>query len=403
MRILVSTYLTAGDRIALAAVRALHKAHYDVVLGSDRLSSPSFWSRYCGARVRLPSPVLAPDDYAQAVLEQVSINKLDTVLPADDYAVHALARSVTRQNWPVALPVPALDTYLAGHDKCVAMRSATAMGVRIPQTALVRTLNEALLALADFSFPVVVKLSRGNGAVGLGIASSVEAVKSYFESVEDYSDAVFDFSRFLLQEYIPGETHDLCALFRRGEPRATLTSRRLITFPLTGGAGIYNETTARTDVREAGLKILRSLRWHGPAQVEFKIDSRDGVPVLIDLNGRLWGTLGLSTYAGINFPALTCLMAVEGDIPAQPACPPGIRYRWPLPHGLRCLLEKPANWKALQRLFRPFTKEGSDFEILDPGPAMAMILSGEWLPITRHTGLSPLAILAEDRAWDSQA
>ena len=36
--------------------------------------------------------------------------------------------------------------------------------------------------------------------------------------------------------------------------------------------------------------------------VEFKHDERDGVPKLMEINGRFWGSLQLAIDAGVDFP-----------------------------------------------------------------------------------------------------
>ena len=38
--------------------------------------------------------------------------------------------------------------------------------------------------------------------------------------------------------------------------------------------------------------------------VEFKLDARDGVAKLMEINGRFWGSLQLAVDAGVDFPAI---------------------------------------------------------------------------------------------------
>jgi hypothetical protein len=53
-----------------------------------------------------------------------------------------------------------------------------------------------------------------------------------------------------------------------------------------------------TDPRlmECAERLLSAAQWEGPAMVEFKITS-DGTPYLMEINGRLWGSLRSKTYA----------------------------------------------------------------------------------------------------------
>jgi predicted ATP-grasp superfamily ATP-dependent carboligase len=139
---------------------------------------------------------------------------------------------------------------------------------------------------------------------------------------------VFDGSLPLLQEYVPGEIVDACLLFCRGKPRAGLTQRRILMAPAEGGLGTYNETTRDPELMEQAVALLGALDWHGPAQVEFKRDARDGRLRLMEVNPRFWGTLDLSIQAGIDFPYLTALAALQGDIEECFDYQVGMRFRW---------------------------------------------------------------------------
>ena len=60
------------------------------------------------------------------------------------------------------------------------------------------------------------------------------------------------------------------------------------------------------------------MEWHGVAMVDFKLDAKDGVPELMEVNGR-FGQLPLSIAPGVGFPDvgfayLPGTMATEGDV-----------------------------------------------------------------------------------------
>ena len=98
--------------------------------------------------------------------------------------------------------------------------------------------------------------------------------------------------------------------------------------PAEGGLGVYNETTTAPELMEQAVALLSALDWHGPAQVEFKRDARDGQLRLMEVNPRFWGTLDLSIQAGIDFPYLTALAALQGDIEDCFDYQVGMRFRW---------------------------------------------------------------------------
>ncbi len=96
--------------------------------------------------------------------------------------------------------------------------------------------------------------------------------------------------------------------------------------------------------------VKAALKWHGPAQVEFKRDTRDGSMKIIDVNSRYWGTLDVSIQAGVNFPLLACRMAMEGDIEPVFDYEVGMRYRWSFPYAFLHPLRSKRKWQSLCEL-----------------------------------------------------
>src|SRR5204863_8847694 len=113
-----------------------------------------------------------------------------------------------------------------------------------------------------------------------------------------------------------------------GEARLEFAHRRVRDVRPTGSGSAVRESVAiRPALREAGLAVLRALRWHGVAMVEFRVRA-DGVPVFLEVNGRFWNSLPLAVYAGADFPAALAELAGRGDTAARFDYQVGIRCRW---------------------------------------------------------------------------
>ena len=71
--------------------------------------------------------------------------------------------------------------------------------------------------------------------------------------------------------------------------------------PITGGASALRESVP-VDAELLGYaqRLLGELRWTGLAMVEFRVGP-DG-PVLMEINGRIWGSLPLAVKSGVDFP-----------------------------------------------------------------------------------------------------
>ena len=76
-------------------------------------------------------------------------------------------------------------------------------------------------------------------------------------------------------------------------------------------------------------RLLAALEWTGLAMVEFKV-GEDG-PKLMEINGRVWGSLPLAVKSGVDFPARMAELYLAGPPkngrPADTAYRLGVRSR----------------------------------------------------------------------------
>jgi hypothetical protein len=186
----------------------------------------------------------------------------------------------------------------------------------------------------------------------------------------------------LLQEFVPGDGYGIFALFSDGKPRAWFAHRRLRDVVATGSGSAFRESIPLdARMKTYAERLLTALRWHGVAMVEFKVDSRDGVPKLMEVNGRFWNSLPLAIAAGMDFPFLLYRLAIDGDIAPMNSYKVGVRSRWLL-GDLRHLISVvqgpppgwpdkfPKRWETLQAVLRGFhpTVHDDDFVRGDLAP-----------------------------------
>jgi predicted ATP-grasp superfamily ATP-dependent carboligase len=112
----------------------------------------------------------------------------------------------------------------------------------------------------------------------------------------------------LIQQMIPGggETQfSYSALYRDGQPLASLVARRTRQFPADFGQGSsFVETCECGDVERAAERLLGAIRYTGIVEIEFKFDHRDSTYKLLDINPRIWSWHTLAGKAGVDFPYL---------------------------------------------------------------------------------------------------
>src|SRR3712207_2434983 len=71
------------------------------------------------------------------------------------------------------------------------------------------------------------------------------------------------------------------------------------------------------EVVTGGLRLLRTLGYHGIAQVETKLDPRDGRYKLIEINPRLWQWHGLAAACGVDLPWIAHRDLVGDRLPPE--------------------------------------------------------------------------------------
>jgi predicted ATP-grasp superfamily ATP-dependent carboligase len=133
----------------------------------------------------------------------------------------------------------------------------------------------------------------------------------------------------LLQQRIVGPGVGIFLLRWGGEPVATFAHRRIREKPPSGGVSVYRESIAADPKLVASsLALLSRFAWEGVAMVEYKLDAATGVPYLMEINGRFWGSLQLAVDAGVNFPGLLVSLALGEHPTPVTAYHVGVRSRW---------------------------------------------------------------------------
>jgi biotin carboxylase len=289
----------------------------------------------------------------------------------DDYTTVAICDRRARIEDIVAIAVPPADALASTRDKLATIRLAEEVGVETPATRCPKDAAEVEALATEVSYPCVLKPRRGLGGFGMRVVGTPRDLVEAYATRPVGKDLVFDYDSVLIQEFVPGEVHDVCVLFRHGEPRTALTQRRLVMYPRSGGGGILNETTCEPELAERAYRLLGALGWHGPAQVEFKVDAPTGRVWLMEINGRFWGALALAVAAGLDFPRMTARMAIDGDVEPAFSYAVGKRYRWTTAYGLLAVLESDRRWRTAWDFFGPARGTASDLCLRDPLPHIA--------------------------------
>jgi predicted ATP-grasp superfamily ATP-dependent carboligase len=139
-------------------------------------------------------------------------------------------------------------------------------------------------------------------------------VKSRQEAAEKLAAMSADGFSFVLQEYIPGSgsQHYFVDGFidRGGTVRGLFVRRRLRMYPLDFGNSTYMVSTPVDEAAQAVESItslLHRVGYRGVFSAEFKLDPRDQVFRLLEVNARPWWFVEFAARCGVD----VCRMAYD--------------------------------------------------------------------------------------------
>ena len=327
-----SVLVTDGqERSALAITRGLGRAGIPVIVGAETERSLAGASRYCVARWQYPSPLQQPTEFISSLVEAARRFDIAAIVPPTDAALQAVAAQRDQFRPSVTAMIPSLESYDMVSDKYRLMKLAQELGVPIPNTIFVPDGNIAAVRDQVKTYPVVVKPGRSLVKIDdRWVKTSVHFVSHAEELTDLYRRTPYLQYPSLIQQRIEGEGQGVFGLFSHGKPCALFAHRRIREKPPAGGVSVFRESIELPKpMTDYAVRLLEQVKWHGVAMVEFKVDRHSNVPMLMEINGRFWGSLQLAIDAGLNFPYLL-YQAMNGVPVAVPnnAYRIGTKSRW---------------------------------------------------------------------------
>jgi protein-tyrosine-phosphatase/predicted ATP-grasp superfamily ATP-dependent carboligase len=317
----------AVPHVVVAVARSLHRQGIPVTFAHVEGRGQAPATRALANSVVLPSYRKTPQEFIDALCGVIESQGHDMLLPCSDPGLAAALEHYDRLSSLLHIGCPTPEIVRSVLDKGRTMQAARACGILTPARVVVSDLRELENQRNRLQFPVIAKpLSKED--------ESKHAFKMrYFASFEDLRDAFLLDPGFgvdnLLQEFCPGDGVGIEILFHEQQPLTMFQHRRLKEFPVSGGGSVTSVSEPVDPVlAEQAVALLRELKWQGVAMVEFKCDRTRGKSVLMEVNGRYWGSLPLAIGAGIDFPFYEWQLA-HGQQPVIPASyPAGLRFRW---------------------------------------------------------------------------
>ncbi|WP_295435010.1 hypothetical protein [uncultured Thiodictyon sp.] len=395
--------LGVDSPIGLAMIRELGR-HGVLVHGIGRSSrSLGLYSRYITSRHVRQDGDEALLAQLRGIAEATGCHWLMTVSEGD---ICWLQRMRERLAPVVVALVPEALPMARVLDKATTIAAAQGLGIATPETWSWPDLAAMERALPGLSFPLVLKWSHPARVqvkldeIGVACEKSLYVhdaaqLRAYLELVSPVGELP------LVQRFYPGYGLGQMAYMAGGTALLRFQHRRIAEWPPEGGFSAVCESVgldAHQDLFEHSLELLRRLAFSGPAMVEYRFDPQTRQAVLMEINGRFWGSLPLAYHAGADFVWTAYAVGALGRTDTvQPAYRVGMRCRYIVPELKRLLRITFSPGKIQNRAltFSP-AKEWLDFlaAYLDPRTRYFVFEVGDplpffsdlWFALTRRWG-----------------
>jgi D-aspartate ligase len=229
------------------------------------------------------------------------------LFPTRDEIVAAVARHKAQLADWYRVPTPDWRSIQWAWNKRNTYCLAERLGIPVPRTWCPQTVDELDRIEADFPLgvkPAVKERFFYATKAKAWRANDRRELRILFERASRHVRR----GEVLVQEIIPGDGNQQfssCVFFKNGMAIGSMEAKRRRQHPPEfGRAATFVETVECPELMESTVRFLRAMNYYGLAEIEYKLDPRDGQYKLIDVNARTWGFHSLGVSAGVDFSYL---------------------------------------------------------------------------------------------------
>jgi predicted ATP-grasp superfamily ATP-dependent carboligase len=208
--------------------------------------------------------------------------------------------------------LPAAAALAVVLDKQRTLEHARAIGIDTPRTEQPRSAGEAAAIASRFGASAVLKWSDPAAAAGPLSQAGLPLLKAqYADDAAELAAALRQYDSIgrwpLVQEYCRGVGLGQFFFMHQGQAIRRFQHLRVAEWPPEGGFSSVCDGVPldrHMDLQEKSIALLQAIGWDGVAMVEYRLDPTTGRAVLMEINGRFWGSYPLAVHSGAGFGLL---------------------------------------------------------------------------------------------------
>ena len=274
-------------------LKELHKLGCVVTTLCDSKLDVSYASRYPKKRIvdkQFKSDIVY---YEKLIMELAKSGNYDVIFPVVEESTEIIARNYDEVTKYVKTIVPSIEAAQKAHDKQLTMKLCMENGINCPLTKMDdETMDEYL---AKVKFPLALKPRHGRGSVGFKKVNSREELEALI------ADGTVVVEEYVIQEFIDeGEVHRVSytVIDQHGEAKTSMISKSTRPYPLVIGTNSLFESVDMPEIARQSELLLKLMGWRGYASVCFIESAKDGIPKVMEINGRISASFKVSVVSG---------------------------------------------------------------------------------------------------------
>jgi protein-tyrosine-phosphatase/biotin carboxylase len=299
-----------GSTTFLSIIRSFGRKGFEVHTADNSISDLALFSRYI-MKVHTISPSHEVVQRKSDIIRIMKDEQFDLVIPVGDQNV--IPFHLFRSEYESAGTVFLLDehAFKVTNSKILTCQLARSLGIPVPRSEIITDFSDSSTVLSSFTFPVMLKPASSYTPENLVEKNPVKRIETLKQGEQSLRGMLLN-GQVLVQEYFEGIGIGLELLAYEG---VILTSFQHIRIHEEGKSigSTYRKSQPVDEMfLSAAKKMIAALHYSGVAMVEFRYNPLAKTWVLIEINGRFWGSLPLPLACGSDFPWYLYQMLVEG-------------------------------------------------------------------------------------------
>jgi predicted ATP-grasp superfamily ATP-dependent carboligase len=271
-------------------------------------------SRYVRARIRSPHPERHEREFVDLLIHCAARFGKCMLLPANDATLGVVSRRKRELEAYHYVACADWSTTEKLLDKKHTYALADALGVPAPRTETPGSEQDVECIGRSFMFPCLVKPRESHRYVA-AFGAKVAKVWNLEQLRAEFGKALAAGVGVMVQEYVPGDdSHGFNYNSYSSQGRVVdFTAQKVRLAPREFGLPRVVICRDVPEVVAPARRILEAIGYAGYSCTEFKLDPRDGIYKLMEVNARVNRSILHPLACGINFPLMAYRDLVLGE------------------------------------------------------------------------------------------